>query len=49
MLDSEWKVSDTKRRIKTYRLTAQGRKHLTAEHDQWDRLISGVMRVMESH
>jgi len=49
MLDSEWKVSDTNRRIKTYRLTSQGRKHLTAEHDQWERLISGVMRVMESH
>src|SRR6185436_14922276 len=49
MLDSEWKVSETRHRIKTYQLTAQGRKHLTAERDQWDRLISGVMRVMESH
>jgi transcriptional regulator len=49
MLDSEWKVSETRRRIKTYRLTTQGRKHLTDERDQWDRLFSGVMRVMESH
>ena len=49
MLDSEWKVSETKRRVKTYRLTLQGRKHLTAERDQWDRLIAGVMRVMENH
>jgi transcriptional regulator len=49
MLDSEWKVSETNRRIKTYRLTPQGRKHLIAERDQWDRLIAGVMRVMESY
>jgi transcriptional regulator len=49
MLDSEWKVSETNRRIKTYRLTLDGKKHLIAERDQWDRLIAGVMRVMESH
>jgi PadR family transcriptional regulator, regulatory protein PadR len=49
MLDSEWKISETNRRVKTYRLTLQGRKHLTAERDQWDRLIAGVMRVMENH
>ena len=48
MLESEWKVSETNRRIKTYRLTLQGRKHFTAERDQWDRLIAGVMRVMEN-
>ena len=48
MLDSEWSVSDTNRRVKSYRLTALGRKNLTAERDQWDRLSAGVMRVMES-
>jgi PadR family transcriptional regulator PadR len=48
MVDSEWKVSETGRRIKTYRLTTQGRKHLTTERDQWGRLISGLLRVMES-
>lgn len=49
MLDSEWGVSDTNRRVKSYRLTAQGRKYLTSERDQWDRLSAGVMRVMESN
>jgi transcriptional regulator len=48
MLDSEWTVSETNRRVKTYRLTTQGRKHLTAERGQWERLIAGVLRVMES-
>src|SRR5262245_52189343 len=34
MLDSEWKISGSGRRIKTYRLTTQGRKRLTVERDQ---------------
>ena len=49
MLDSEWGVSDTNRRVKSYRLTAQGRKHLTAERNQWGRLSAGVMRVLGSN
>jgi PadR family transcriptional regulator, regulatory protein PadR len=49
MLESEWTVSETKRRVKTYRLTPQGRKYLTAERDQWGRMSAAVMRVMESH
>jgi transcriptional regulator len=48
MLDSEWSVSDTNRRVKTYKLTALGRKHMAAEREQWSRLSAGVMRVMES-
>jgi len=48
MLESEWTVSETSRRVKTYSLTTQGRKHLTAEHDQWGRMIAAVLRVMES-
>ena len=49
MLDSEWGVSDTNRRVKSYKLTPQGRKQLTTERDQWGRLSAGVMRVMESN
>jgi transcriptional regulator len=48
MLDSEWTVSQTARRVKNYRLTAKGRKYLIAERDQWGRLSAAVMRVMES-
>ena len=49
MLDSEWTVSETNRRVKQYKLTTLGRKHLTAERGQWDRLAAGVIRVMGSN
>ena len=48
MLDSEWTVSQTNRRVKNYRITPQGRKYMSAERDQWGRLSAAVMRVMES-
>ena len=49
ILDSKWTVSETHRRVKTYQLTAKGRKQLMAERDQWSRLAAAIMRVMESH
>lgn len=48
MLDSEWGISDTNRRVKFYRITAAGRKHLAAEREQWGRLTAGMMRVLEA-
>ena len=48
MLDSEWGNSDTNRRVKFYRLTAQGRKRLAADREQWARLSAGTLRVLES-
>lgn len=48
MLDSEWGISDTNRRVKLYRLTPAGRKHLAAERQHWGRVTAGVMRVLES-
>ena len=49
MLDSEWKISETNRRVKNYKLTTAGRKHLSAELEQWNRTAAGMMRVMESN
>ena len=48
MLDSEWTVSQSSRRVKNYKMTAKGRKYLIAERDQWGRLSAAVIRVMES-
>ena len=48
LLDSEWKLSETNRRAKFYRLTAEGRKHLAAESSNWNRLVAAVGRVMET-
>ena len=48
LLDGEWKLSETNRRAKFYRLTAAGRKYLTAETSNWNRLVAAVARVMET-
>lgn len=48
MLDPEWGLSETNRRVKFYRLTPAGRKCLAAEREHWGRLSAGVMRILES-
>jgi transcriptional regulator len=47
MLDSEWRISETNRRAKYYKLTPAGRKHLSAQSTNWNRLVLGIARVME--
>jgi PadR family transcriptional regulator len=49
MLDCEWSVSETNRRVKNYKLTTAGRKHLSAEREQWKRTVSGMMKVLENN
>src|SRR5947209_11202134 len=43
---SEWKASETNRRAKYYRLTAAGRKQLTAEQTKWDLLVRTIGQIM---
>src|SRR6201993_565285 len=47
MIDSEWGQSANNRRAKYYRLTAQGRKQLLKETNDWSRLANAIARVME--
>jgi|SRR4029453_874796 PadR family transcriptional regulator len=47
-LESQWSVSETNRRVKSYGLTPSGRKHLAAEREQWKRTSLAMMRVLES-
>ncbi|HLW75915.1 MAG TPA: PadR family transcriptional regulator [Bryobacteraceae bacterium] len=48
VIGSEWKASENNRRAKYYRLTALGRKQLTAETNRWKRLAAAIGRVMET-
>jgi PadR family transcriptional regulator PadR len=47
-LDSEWGVSDNNRRAKYYRLTAAGRKQLSAAAQHWDRMSHAIARILEA-
>ena len=48
LLEPEWGLSGTNRRVKFYRLTAAGRRCLADERKYWGRMTAGVMRVLES-
>jgi PadR family transcriptional regulator PadR len=41
-----WGTSENNRKAKYYRLTPVGRKQLIAETNRWERLASGVSRVL---
>lgn len=46
-IEAEWKVSELGRRAKYYRLTLAGRKQLTIETREWDRMQHAIGRVMK--
>ena len=46
-IEAEWRVSELGRRAKYYRLTASGRKQLTIEARDWDRMQHAISRVMK--
>jgi PadR family transcriptional regulator, regulatory protein PadR len=44
----EWTASDQGRRVKSYRLTAAGRRQLAEEKRQWARIALAVAQVLEA-
>ena len=43
---SFWGTSENNRKARYYRLTAAGRKQLSQETSRWERLVSGISRVL---
>jgi len=46
LISSEWTVSDNNQRVKLYRLTVAGKKHLAAERSNWERLSEAVEGIL---
>ena len=46
-LASEWGLSENKQRAKYYRLTAAGKKQLSAEQSKWELLVKAIAGVMK--
>jgi DNA-binding PadR family transcriptional regulator len=46
-IEAEWKVAELGRRAKYYTLTAAGRKQLSIETREWDRMQHAISRVMK--
>ena len=47
-LEGTWGESENRRRAKYYRITAEGRRQLTVERENWDRAVGAVTRVLEA-
>jgi PadR family transcriptional regulator, regulatory protein PadR len=45
-IKSEWMVSENNQKVKTYSLTAAGKKQLAAERSNWERLSSAMAGIL---
>jgi len=46
LVKAEWGVSATNRRVRIYRLTKAGAKHLEREVSRFERMLEGITRVL---
>jgi PadR family transcriptional regulator PadR len=45
-ITAAWKMSETRRRARFYRITSAGKKQLASESERWASLAVGVSRVL---
>jgi len=46
LVKAEWSISSTNRRVRIYKLTAAGVKHLRREISRFEQMFEGIMRVL---
>jgi PadR family transcriptional regulator PadR len=47
-IESEWGVSENNRRARFYKLTRQGRRQLSVQESQWERVTAAVAKVLQA-
>jgi transcriptional regulator len=46
LLKAEWGLSSSNRRVRTYKITAAGEKHLEREVTSFEKMLDGISRVL---
>jgi PadR family transcriptional regulator, regulatory protein PadR len=46
LVKAEWGISSTNRRVRIYKLTTAGAKHLQREVSSFEKMLEGVVRVL---
>ena len=46
LVNADWDVSSTNRRVRVYRITAAGTKHLTREVSSFSRMFEGIHLIL---
>ena len=47
LIEAEWGVSETNRRVRSYRLTAAGRRQLESERSGYDQVHKAIQAVLK--
>ena len=47
-IKAEWTVSENNQKVKSYQLTAAGKKQLAAERSNWERLTAAMAGILNS-
>ena len=47
LVKAEWETSPANRRVRTYRITAAGERHLKEEVSRFDQMLRGIALVLE--
>ena len=47
-ITGEWSTNEQGKRVKSYQLTATGRRQLSDEKRQWDRIVAAVAQVFDT-
>ena len=45
---AEWGISETNRKVRCYRLTQEGRRHLKAELSDYDRVTQAIQDILRT-
>ncbi|MGC1782174.1 MAG: PadR family transcriptional regulator [Acidobacteriaceae bacterium] len=46
LVEAEWKISPTNRRVRTYKITSRGVKHLEHERSRFEQMLEGISLVL---
>jgi PadR family transcriptional regulator, regulatory protein PadR len=47
LISADWKLSENKQRVRVYRLTNAGKRHLLAERSRWAQLSDAIAGVLD--
>ena len=47
-MTAEWGISETSRKVRLYRLTPEGRKHLKGELSEYDRVTQAIQNILRT-
>lgn len=47
-ITADWDTSENGQRVRVYRLTAAGRKHLLAERSKWERMAEAIAAIFST-